>query len=212
MTKPGRPFNRASLMYSLRSTSSMLERVRRNSEAATYQPSASDGMIRCSGPPMPLVGSQPSHTDKIRLIPSPSQNRGTARPNSASTWPALSQPLLTLTADMSPAGMPMMNEISVAAQRQLQRIGQALEIERADRHLVVERLAQITGEDVLGEGEVLHRPGAVETPFQTDAIEILGAGAGLGQQCYRVPGQPDHREDRQAQDEQSGDRVERATH
>ncbi len=102
-------------MYSLRSTSSMLDRVRRKSEAAKYQPSATAGMIRFRQPPCPLVGSQPSQTENTRIITSPSQNPGTAKPNSAITLPKLSQALLTLTAEMSPAGMPITKEISVAA-------------------------------------------------------------------------------------------------
>ncbi len=117
-------------MYSLRITSSMLERVRRSSEAAKYQPSASAGMIRCSTPPVPLVGSHRSHTENTRISTSPSQNPGTARPNRATTLPALSQAVLTLTADISPAGMPMMNEIRVAANASSQRGRQPLEIQR----------------------------------------------------------------------------------
>ncbi len=110
-------------MYSLRITSSMLERVRRNSEAAKYQPSATAGMIRLRQPPWPLVGSQPSHTENTRIITSPSQKPGTARPNRAITLPTLSQALLTLTAEMSPAGMPMTNEISVAASASSSELG-----------------------------------------------------------------------------------------
>src|SRR5215467_10562857 len=102
-------------MYSLPITSSMLERVSRKSEAAKYQPSATAGMIRCCQPPWPLVGSQPSHTENTKIITSPSQKPGTANPNSAITLPALSQTVLTLTAEISPAGMPMTKEISVAA-------------------------------------------------------------------------------------------------
>jgi hypothetical protein len=110
-------------MYSLRITSSMLERVRRNSEAAKYQPSATAGMIRCCNPPWPLVGSQPSHTEKIRIMTSPSQKPGTARPNSAITLPALSHPVLTFTAEISPNGMPITNEISVAANASSSELG-----------------------------------------------------------------------------------------
>ena len=66
-------------------------------------------------PPWPLVGSHCSHTEKTRISTSPSQKPGTARPNKAITLPALSQPLFTLTAEISPAGMPISNEISVAA-------------------------------------------------------------------------------------------------
>src|SRR6266536_4499931 len=102
-------------MYSLRSTSSMLERERRNSETEQYQPSATAGMIRLRQPPCPLVGSHSSHTENTSIITSPSQNPGTAKPNSAMTLPTLSQALLTLTAEMSPAGMPITKEISVAA-------------------------------------------------------------------------------------------------
>ena len=189
-------------MYSLRITSSMLERVRRSSEAAKYQPSASAGMMRLRQSPLPLVGSQSSQTENTRISTSPSQKPGIDSPSSATTLPALSQPLLTLTADMQPRRDADEERDQRGRQRQLQRIGQALEIERADRHLVVEGLAEFAGEDVLHEGGVLHRPGAVEPPFGADAVEILGARAGLGQQGHRVAGQPDHHEDRQAEDEQ----------
>src|SRR6516165_9068860 len=116
-------FNRASLTYSLRSTSSMLERVSRNSEAAKYQPSANDGMIRCCQPPWPLVGSQCSHTENIRIITSQSQKPGTDRPSSATVLPKLSQALLTRTAEMMPAGMPIKNEINVAASASSSELG-----------------------------------------------------------------------------------------
>src|ERR1700693_1674753 len=110
-------------MYSLRKTSSMLDRVRRNSEAAKYQPSATAGMIKLRQPPWPLVGSHSSHTENTRINTSPSQNPGTASPNKAITLPTLSHALLTLTADMSPAGMPMMNEINVAASASSNELG-----------------------------------------------------------------------------------------
>ena len=102
-------------MYSLRITSSMLDRVSRSSDAAKYQPSASAGMIRCRQSPCPLVGSQCSQTEKTRIITSPSQKPGMDRPSKATILPRLSHPVLTLTADINPAGMPMRNEISVAA-------------------------------------------------------------------------------------------------
>src|SRR6516162_8849931 len=93
----------------------MLERVRRSSDAAKYQPSASDGMIRLRQSPCPLVGSQPSHTENTRISTSPSQNPGTDKPSSATILPKLSQALLTRTAEIRPAGMPIKNEISEAA-------------------------------------------------------------------------------------------------
>ena len=111
----GRPFSRASLMYSLRSTSSMLDRVSRSSDAAKYQPSATAGITRLRQPPCPLVGSHSSHTENTRIITSPSQNPGTDRPSSAMVLPMWSHALLTRTAETMPAGMPITNEISVAA-------------------------------------------------------------------------------------------------
>ncbi len=110
-------------MYSLRNTSSMLERLRRKSEAAKYQPSATAGMIRCRQSPCPLVGSHSSHTENTRIITSPSQNPGMASPSRATTLPKLSQPLLTFTAEMSPAGMPMKKEINVAASANSRELG-----------------------------------------------------------------------------------------
>ena len=82
-------------MYSLRSTSSMLERVRRSSEAAKYQPSASAGMTRLRQPPCPLVGSQSSQTENTRISTSPSQKPGIDRPSSAMILPTWSHALLT---------------------------------------------------------------------------------------------------------------------
>src|SRR5215468_4046473 len=110
-------------MYSLRMTSSMLDRVRRNSEAAKYQPSANAGMIKCCQPPCPLVGSQCSQTENTKISTSPSQKPGTDRPNKATILPKLSQTLLTRTADTIPAGMPIKNEISVAANANSRELG-----------------------------------------------------------------------------------------
>src|SRR6516225_5037497 len=101
----------------------MLERVSRNSEAAKYQPSANDGMIKCCQPPCPLVGNQCSHTENIRIISSPSQKPGTDRPSNATVLPTLSHALLTRTAEMIPAGMPMKNEINVAASANSSELG-----------------------------------------------------------------------------------------
>src|SRR5215472_16517918 len=101
----------------------MLERVRRNSEAAKYQPSANEGMTKCCQPPCPLVGNQCNHTENIRIITRPSQNPGTDKPSSATVLPKLSQALLTRTAEMIPAGMPIKKEISVAASANSRELG-----------------------------------------------------------------------------------------
>src|SRR5215472_15994165 len=101
----------------------MLERVRRNKEAAKYQPNANEGMIKCRQPPCPLVGNQCSHTENIRIITSPSQKPGTDRPSSATGLPKLSQTLLTRTAEIIPAGMPIQKEISVAANANSSELG-----------------------------------------------------------------------------------------
>src|SRR5438132_8254997 len=57
-TKSGSPLSRASLMYSLPSTSSMLERVSRSIDAAKYHPSASAGITTCrqSADPLEILG------------------------------------------------------------------------------------------------------------------------------------------------------------
>ena len=109
----GRPFSRASLMYSLRSTSSMLDRVSRSSDAAKYQPSASAGITRLRQPPGPLVGSHSSHTKNTSIITSPSQNPGTDRPSSTMVLPMWSHALLTRTAETMPAGMPITNALPI---------------------------------------------------------------------------------------------------
>src|SRR5260370_14469497 len=84
----------------------MLERVRRNSEAAKYQPNASAGMIRCCQPPCPLVGNQCSQTENTRIITSPSQKPGMESPSRATIFPKLSHLLSTRTADTMPAAIP----------------------------------------------------------------------------------------------------------
>src|ERR1700745_1831987 len=101
----------------------MLERVSRKSEAAKYQPSANEGMIRCCQPPCPLVGNQCSQTEKVRIMTSPSQKPGIDSPSKATTFPKLSHPLLTRTAEMMPPGMPMKNEIKVAASANSRELG-----------------------------------------------------------------------------------------
>ena len=70
-------------MYSLPSTSSMLERVRRSIDAAKYQPSATAGMITCRQSPAPEVGSQRSHTENTRISTRPSQKPGMDSPRRA---------------------------------------------------------------------------------------------------------------------------------
>src|SRR5215831_2418672 len=101
----------------------MLERVSRSSEAAKYQPSANEGIIKFCQPPWPLVGNQCSHTENIRIITNPSQKPGIDRPSNATVLPKLSQALLTRTAEMIPAGMPIKNEISVAASANSRELG-----------------------------------------------------------------------------------------
>src|SRR6266542_709969 len=121
-------------MYSLRNTSSIEERVKRNSEAAKYQPRSDANQKRQK------------------------RRRG----------------------------------------GYFERVRQPLEIERADRHLVVERLAQFAGRDVFQEAEILNGERTVEAPFGAHSVEVLGARARLGHQGYRIAGQPYHREDREA--------------
>src|ERR1700731_4686542 len=101
----------------------MLERVNRSSDPAKYQPSATAGMIRFRQPPSPLVDSQWSQTEKVKIMTSPSQKPGIDSPSRATTFPKLSHPLLTRTAEMMPAGMPMKNEIKVAASANSRELG-----------------------------------------------------------------------------------------
>src|SRR5215471_20306837 len=101
----------------------MLDRVRRSSEAAKYHPKASDGMIKCCQPPCPLVGSQCSHTENTKIMTNPSQKPGMASPNRATTFPRLSHPLLTRTAETMPAGMPMKKDSKVAASANSREFG-----------------------------------------------------------------------------------------
>src|SRR5215467_7613832 len=82
-TTSGRPLSRASLMYSLPSTSSMLERVSLSIDAAKYHPSASAGMMTWRQSPAPDVGSQRSQTENTRISTSASQNPGIESPSRA---------------------------------------------------------------------------------------------------------------------------------
>src|SRR6266704_7150526 len=122
-TTPGSPFSRASLMYSLPSSSSMLERVSRSIDAAKYQPSATAGMTTCRQSPAPEVGSQRSQTENTRISTSPSQKPGIDSPSSATPLATLSHAVFTLTAEMMPAGMPMSSEMSVAASPRVRELG-----------------------------------------------------------------------------------------
>src|SRR5206468_11955071 len=103
-TTSGRPLSRASLMYSLPRTSSMLERVSLNIEAAKYHPSASDGMTTCRQSPAPEAGSHRSQTENTRISTSPSQKPAIERPSSATPFATVSHQVFTFTPEMSPAG------------------------------------------------------------------------------------------------------------
>ncbi len=81
--RSGSPLMRASLTYSLPSTSSIDERVSRMSPATANQPSVIPGSSTCSGVPRPEVGSSRSITPKTSTSSSPSQNGGTACPSAA---------------------------------------------------------------------------------------------------------------------------------
>ena len=86
-------------------------------------PSATAGMTRFRQSPCPLVGSHSSQTENTRIITSPSQKPGIDKPSSAMVLPTWSHALLTRTAEMMPAGMPMTNEISVAASASSSELG-----------------------------------------------------------------------------------------
>ena len=74
---------RASLTYSLPSTSSIDERVRRMSPATANQPRVIPGKTMCSGVPRPDVGRRCRSTPKMSTRSSPSQKGGTAWPKAA---------------------------------------------------------------------------------------------------------------------------------
>jgi len=52
-------------------------------------------VIRLRHLPCPLVGSHSSHTENTRIITSPSQKPGIAKPNRAMILPKLSQPVFS---------------------------------------------------------------------------------------------------------------------
>ena len=81
--RSGSPLIRASLTYSLPSTSSMDERVSRMSPATANQPSVMPGRRTWSGVPRPEVGSRCRITPKTSTSSRPSQNGGTAWPSAA---------------------------------------------------------------------------------------------------------------------------------
>src|SRR5438093_10225062 len=122
-TTSGSPLSRASLMYSLPRTSSMLERVSRSIDAAKYHPSARAGMTTCRQSPAPEVGSHWSQTENTRIMTSPSQNPGMDRPSRATPLATLSHQVFTFTAEMMPAGMPMRSEMRVAASPRVSELG-----------------------------------------------------------------------------------------
>src|SRR4030095_5417457 len=72
----GSPLSRASFTYSDPSTSSIDERVRRMCAAAKTQPSAMDGITRCSSVPDPDEGSQPREAEEKKIMTGPTQNDG----------------------------------------------------------------------------------------------------------------------------------------
>ena len=74
------PLIRASLTYSLSSTSSMLDRVRRMKAADTNHPSVSAGNTMLSASSRPLMGNHPRSTAKNRIISSPTRNDGNDPP------------------------------------------------------------------------------------------------------------------------------------
>ena len=74
---------RASLIYSVPSTSSMAERVRRIKPATANHPSVSPGKRIWAGVPRPEVGKAPRATPKMSTRTNPSQNGGTACPSAA---------------------------------------------------------------------------------------------------------------------------------
>src|SRR5215475_3432997 len=119
----GRPFRRASLMYSDPSTSSMDERVRRMCAAAKYQPSAKAGISKCQTVPDPEEGNQPSETENSKISTRPTQNEGSERPSSENTLPALSQKPPTRTAARMPLGMPINSEKTMAAKASSSELG-----------------------------------------------------------------------------------------
>ena len=91
-----------------------------------------------------------------------------------------------------------------------ERFGQPLEIELADRHSIVERLAQLTLEGVLHERHVLHGPRAVEAPLVADSLQVFRPRARLRHERHRIAGEADDEEDRRAQDEERHEAVEDA--
>ena len=81
------PLSRASLTYSLSSTSSMAERVRRISAATWNQPMAIAGNTMWASPPRPEVGKRFQMTAKSQIRTMPSQKFGIACPSSATSLP-----------------------------------------------------------------------------------------------------------------------------
>ena len=102
--RSGTPLARASLMNSLSSTSSMLERSRRTIPAAIDSPSTSAGSTKCFHEPIPEVGSQPSSTENTRIRTIASQNPGTDWPNTAMPRTSTSQMPPRFTAASTPIG------------------------------------------------------------------------------------------------------------
>ena len=83
----GSPLMRASLTYSLSSTSSMAERVSRMMGGVVAHPMATAGRTRLPRCPRPAAGRSPSQTAKTSISMRPSQNRGMDCPSTARSRP-----------------------------------------------------------------------------------------------------------------------------
>ena len=97
-------------MYSVPSTSSILERVIRTMLPEKYHPREKAGMIKCCQSkklsPLPMAGNQPNPTANNMISSRPTKKLGTERPRRAKILPKLSHWVLTFMADNIPSGIP----------------------------------------------------------------------------------------------------------
>ena len=100
----GVPLMRANFTYSVSSTLSIAERVRRMKAATENQPSATPGRTTWEKPPRPDTGSQPRFTANIQMRTMPSQKGGNDCPSRATILPSMSMRVPFFTAETTPIG------------------------------------------------------------------------------------------------------------
>ena len=164
------PLIRANFTYSLSSTSSIAERVRRMNPAMVNTAIENAGMTKYRGsrPSFPKVGKRPNSTAKIHIRMIASQNWGIDIPRMANPLPNRSKKLSRLTADKIPNGMPTAMAMIRADDRQLYRVGNSLYDHVKSRLALVVRAPEIADEQATQVVEVPYHDGPIQTEVFAD--------------------------------------------